>query len=70
MGWKVNIGEGRELVATRVPNRKKPYLGIQHGSTFLALAQFLSDEDMEFLFQAMQGVVVIPTRAEATDDHP
>lgn len=58
--FRVGLGGDRDLVATHVPGRKRPYLGIQQGSTFLALAQFLSDEDMEALFQAFQGVALIP----------
>lgn len=62
--FRVGLGEDRDLVATHVPGRKKPYLGIQQGSTFLALAEFLSDEDMEALFQALQGVALIPFDAK------
>lgn len=58
--FSVGLGGDRDLVATHVPGRKKPYLGIQQGSTFLALAQFLSDADMEALYQALKGVAVIP----------
>ena len=59
--FEVSLGGGRKLVATHVPGRKKPYLGIQKGSTFLALAQFLSDEDMEALYRALRGAVFFPT---------
>ena len=58
--FKVGLGDGRDLVATHVPGRKKPYLGIKQGSTFVALAQFISDDDMEALFQALRGVALIP----------
>lgn len=61
--FSVSIGGGRDLVATHVPGRKSPYLGIQSGSTFLALARFLSDEDMEALYEALQGVAILPIDA-------
>jgi hypothetical protein len=65
--FRVGLGGGRDLVATHVPGRKKPYLGIQQGSTFLALAQFISDDDMEALYQALQSVVVLPINAAADE---
>lgn len=58
--FRVGLGPDRDLVATHVPGHKKPYLGIQQGNTFLALAEFISDEDMEALFQALQNVALIP----------
>lgn len=66
--FRVGLGGGRDLVATHVPGRKKPYLGIQQGSTFLALAQFLSDADMEALFEALQGVALIPISVPVPTD--
>lgn len=59
-GFIVGLSGGRDLVATHVPGRKKPYLGIKQGNTFLALAQFISDADMDALRQALEGVAFIP----------
>lgn len=62
--FRVGLGPDRDLVATHVPGHKKPYLGIQSGNTFLALAEFISDADMDALFEALQGVALIPFAPE------
>ena len=66
--FRVSLGGGRNLVATHVPGRKNPYHGIQEGSTFVALAQFISDADMEALYEALQGVALIPIGSAHVDN--
>lgn len=65
MAFKVGLSGGRELVASHVPGHKRPYLGIKHGNTFVAVAQFISNEDMEFMFESMQEVFMIPVEDES-----
>lgn len=53
-GFELDIRDGDKLVATFVPGRVKPYLGIQRGSTFIALATFISENEMHFLQAEMK----------------
>lgn len=64
--FRVGLGAGVDLVATHVPGKPKPYLGLQTGNTFVALAEFISEDDMDALFTALQGVFVIPIDEEGT----
>ena len=50
---------GVELMCTHVPGKKKPYLGIKKGNQFIALAQFLSKDDMQFLYEIFQQRVFV-----------
>lgn len=61
-GWGVSIGGGRQLRAQKIPGRERPVLGIVHSGTFLVLAEFIADEDMEAMKDALAGVVMIPTQ--------
>ena len=60
-GFSLDLRDGIELMATYVPNRKEPYLGIKKGNQFVALAQFLSGADMAFLREVLEArIIVIP----------
>ena len=65
IGWAVSIGGGRQLRAQKVPGRDRPVLGIVKGGTFLVLAEFIADDDMDAMKTALDGVVMIPTRVRA-----
>lgn len=58
-GFALDLRDGVELLATYVPGRKNPYLGIQKGNRFIALAQFISGEDMSFLREILEKRVFI-----------
>lgn len=59
-GFRVGLGGDRDLVARRAPGHERPLLGIQQGKRFLALAEFISDADMDFLHEALRGVALVP----------
>ena len=58
-GFALDLRDGVELVCTYVPNRKEPYLGIQRGSTFVALAQFISGKEMDFLREVLEARIIV-----------
>ena len=65
VSFALDLRGGVELMCTHVPGRKKPYLGIKKGNQFVALAQFLSEDDMQFLYEIFQQrVFVIETLQE------
>lgn len=57
--FALDLRGGVELMCTHVPGRKKPYLGIKKGNQFIALAQFLSKDDMQFLYEIFQQRVFV-----------
>lgn len=59
MGFELDLREGLTLKACHVPMRKGAYLGIQEGTTFTALARFISDEDMEYLYDILASRVFV-----------
>ncbi|RLP68371.1 hypothetical protein D9V30_10300 [Mycetocola reblochoni] len=69
-GWWVGVGDDAELVARHVPGRDNPYLGIQEGNTFVAVAEFISDADMDYLKAKLAGVFFMPAALNEgnTDD--
>lgn len=64
-GFALRLREDVELRAMQVPGEENPYLGILHGTTFVALAQFLSVADMEFLSRVLRAHAIVI--APATD---
>ena len=69
-GWKLDLGAGVTLRADHVPGRVGAYLGVQKGTTFVAVARFISDADMEFLRETLNERILIlmtqPPGEEAT----
>ncbi len=59
MGFELDLGNGAKLTASHVPGRKKPCLGITQGGTFLALAEFISDADMQHLREVLKQRIII-----------
>ena len=59
VSFALDLRGGVELMCTHVPGRKKPYLGIKKGNQFIALAQFLSKDDMQFLYEIFQQRVFV-----------
>ena len=59
-GWEVSLGNGATLRALHTPDRKNPYLGVQVGSTFVAHARFINEEDMTALVDALKNVMFLP----------
>lgn len=53
-GFELDIRGGDKLVARFVPGRQKPYIGIERGNTFIALASFISENEMRFLQEEMK----------------
>jgi len=69
-GWEVSLGEGQTLRAMVSADHERPLLGVMKGKTYLVLAEFISEADMEEMKHALEGVVLIPTRTEAVDVAP
>ena len=69
-GWELDLGAGVTLRAGHVPSRVGAYLGVQKGTTFVAVARFISDADMEFLRDTLNERILIlmtqPPGGEAT----
>ncbi|MFL2002337.1 hypothetical protein [Microbacterium sp. A1-JK] len=59
MGFELDLGDGVKLTVSHVPTRKKPYLGIRQGGTFVALAEFISDADMDYLHDVLKKRIII-----------
>ena len=59
MGFALNLSGGDELMAMKVPGKDKPYLGIKRGGTFIALAEFISDDDMNFLHEELKRRTIL-----------
>lgn len=59
MGFELDLRDGLTLKACHVPGHKKPYIGIQQGSTFVALAAFISDAEMEYLHDVMRKRIFV-----------
>ena len=59
VSFALDLRGGVELMCTHVPGRKNPYLGIKKGNQFIALAQFLSEDDMKFLYEIFQQRVFV-----------
>ncbi|UAJ78349.1 hypothetical protein IT072_13890 [Leifsonia sp. ZF2019] len=66
-GFELDLREGVTLRACHVPGHKNPYLGIQEGSTFVALARFISDKDMEYLHDVLSKRIFIIQPREVTE---
>lgn len=60
MGFELDLQGGDKLIASHVPGREKPYLGIRRGNTFIALAEFISDDDMNFLRDELKRRIIMP----------
>ena len=58
-GFALDLRDGVELMCTYVPGRKEPYLGLRTGNQFVALAQFISGKDMDFLRQTLEARVIV-----------
>jgi len=58
-GFQLDLRDGMTLCASHVPGRTKPYLGIRENGTFLALAEFLSDADMDYLRNVLASRVFV-----------
>lgn len=67
-GFELDLRAGDTLVCTYVPNRKHPYLGILRGSTFFALAQFISGKEMDFLRDVMSKRIFVIQPMELAPD--
>lgn len=59
MGFALDLDGGDHLIATNVPGKDKPYIGIRRGNQFIALAEFISDEDMNFLHEELKRRVIL-----------
>ena len=57
--FSLDLRGGMELMCAHVPGKKKPYLGIKQGSNFIALAKFLSEDDMQFLYEIFRNRVFV-----------
>lgn len=57
--FSLDLREGVELMCTHIPGKENPYLGIKKGSQFIALAEFLSDDDMQFLYEIFQTRIFV-----------
>lgn len=67
MGFELDLKDGMKLRACHVPGRKAPYLGIQQGSTFIALARFISDGELQYLHEVMsKRIFIVEPIAEPT----
>lgn len=72
-GFELDLRDGVTLCASHVPGRKKPYLGIKEGGTFLALAEFISDADLDYLHTVLKSRVFIIQpldAAQTTEETP
>lgn len=58
-GFALDLRGDVELMCTYVPGRKEPYLGIKKGNQFVALAQFISGKDMDFLREILEARIIV-----------
>lgn len=58
-GFELDLRDGVTLCASHVPGKKKPYLGISENGVFLALAEFISDADLDYLHEVFKSRVFI-----------
>lgn len=64
-GFSLNLGRGHELQARRVTGREKPWLGVMvHGETFIALAEFISDAEADYLTNILKARAIIVASEE------
>ena len=58
-GFALDLRDGVELMCSYVPNRKEPYIGIRKGNQFIALAQFISGKEMDFLREVLEARIIV-----------
>lgn len=66
-GIELDLRDGVALYAGHVPGKKRPYLGIRRGNQMVAVAEFLSDADLEHFADTLKSrvFVVVPRPAAA-----
>jgi len=47
--WQWKLDSGASIVAMHFDGKKNPYLGIKKGNQVIMVAQFISDEDAQYL---------------------
>lgn len=61
-GFSLDLKDGVSLMTTYIPGHENPYLGVRFDDKFVALAEFISPEDMDFLHEILssRAFVVAP----------
>ncbi|KKI18730.1 MULTISPECIES: hypothetical protein [unclassified Leucobacter] len=69
-GFTFDLGNGISLQARRLPGHTKPWLGLLvPGPQFIALAEFISDAEADYLTNTLKTRAIIVAPVERTTDH-
>lgn len=67
-GFTFDLGNGISLQARRVPGHAKPWLGmLVPGPQFIALAEFISDAEADYLTRTLKSRAIILAPIEGED---